>query len=407
MWRTRTHVFVEFRLQSAMQFSAVNISVIYKFNLFLYHIIIVTLFIGNSRHTYRTRMERARTISKSMVSYLKRAREHKEFLLRETKEFERGKRHLANMMGLQSQEMTQADIDDAIKYLFPSGLFDKRARPVMKHPDLLFKAQKDAQFDIEGRPNHYLFYTTKPNYYETLSTLAQHIRDLNKYEDERLAEGVLDPPDDARAIMSNREWLGVEEMRGKFLEPLSDHEHEYLVKCLHHLANHPYSSRVRSFIEEFSRLLPERSLELQLPEIMRDEKTGLVYTEVIERHREHGLKVKTILNGTGKFDFEGNDILCIPVPYFRQAIFHPLRIAKMYDRVDIYASLAYRPVALGYGAIASGIRTAVARSLAAYVDPETRERLRLSGLLTRDVRLKERKKPGQEGARRKYTWKKR
>jgi small subunit ribosomal protein S9 len=352
-------------------------------------------------------MERARTISKSMMSYLKRAREHKEFLLRETKEFERGKRHLANMMGVQPQEMTQADIDDAIKYLFPSGLFDKRARPMMKHPDLLYMAQKDAQFDIEGRPHHYLFYTAKPNYYESLSTLAQHIRDLNKYEDERLAEGILNPPDDGRAIVSNREWLSAEEMGAKFLEPLSEHEHEYMVKCLIHLSKHPYSSRVRTFLEEFSKPLPERSLQLELPEIVRDAQTGLVYTELVERHREHRVKVKTILNGTGKVEIDGNDILCIPEPYMRQAIFHPLRITKMQDKVDIYANIVHQPQKLGWGAITHCIRTAVSLSVAAYVDPETRERLRLSGLLTRDTRLRERKKFGQEGARRKYTWKKR
>jgi small subunit ribosomal protein S9 len=271
----------------------------------------------------------------------------------------------------------------------------------------LFKAQKDAQFDIEGRPNHYLFYTTKPNYYESLSTLAEHLRALNRYEDDRLAEGYLDPPDDSRAIMSNRQWLSIDEMREKFLEPLNDYDHEYMVKCLDHLANHPYSSKVRPFIEEFSRLLPERSLQLTLPEIQRDDKSGLVYTESIQKHREHKVKVKTILNGTGKFDIDGQDILYFPIPYLRQAIYHPLRIAKMQDKVDIYASIVFQPISLGFGAVAQCIRFGVARSLAAYVDQETRERLRLSGLLTADPRVKERKKFGQEGARRKYTWKKR
>ena len=33
--------------------------------------------------------------------------------------------------------------------------------------------------------------------------------------------------------------------------------------------------------------------------------------------------------------------------------------------------------------------------------------LMMCGLLTQDIRVKERKKPGQEGARRKYTWKRR
>lgn len=152
-------------------------------------------------------MQRAREISKSMMSYLKRAREHKEFLLKETKEFERGKRHLANMMGIEPEQMTQKDIDEAIKYLFPSGLFDKRSWPMMRHPDTVFKAQKEAQFDIEGRPHHYLFYTALPNYYESLSELRAKIRELNDYEDEKIANGILDPPDGSQYSVTGRTWL--------------------------------------------------------------------------------------------------------------------------------------------------------------------------------------------------------
>lgn len=352
-------------------------------------------------------MERARNISKSMISYLKRARDHKEFLLRETKEFERGKRHLANMMGVNSEEMTQGDVDQAIKYLFPSGLFDKRARPIMKHPDLIYKAEKDAQFDIEGRPHHYLFYTVKPNYHESLSTISHLLRELNKYEDARLAEGILDPPDGSCYNMPGRAWLSQQEVHDKLLEPISETDYEYLIKCLDHLSNHPYSSRAKSFIESFSYELPERSVNLTLPEILRDEKTGQIYTDVLERTREHRVRVKTVLNGTGQVDIEGHDILYLPEPYMRQAIFFPLSLAKMQDKVDIFATIVERPDKLGFGAVAKCIRQAVSSSLAAYVDVETRERIRLAGLLSIDVRVAERKKFGQEGARRKYTWKKR
>ena len=35
------------------------------------------------------------------------------------------------------------------------------------------------------------------------------------------------------------------------------------------------------------------------------------------------------------------------------------------------------------------------------------EEMTVAGLLTQDVRVRERKKPGQKGARAKFTWKKR
>lgn len=341
------------------------------------------------------------------MSYLKRAREHKEFLLRETKEFERGKRHLANIMGIESQEMTQADIDEAIKYLFPSGMFEKRAWPMMKHPDLIHKAQKDAQFDTEGRPYHHLFYTALPNYYEKLGQLTKILRDLNKYEDEQLAEGILDPPSDTKYYLTGKAWLSFERVKEKLLEEINEADYDYLLKSLEHLIKHPYSMRAKSFIDEFTEDLPEQSLDIELPELIRDEETGQIYTIVVEKRREHKVEVKTVLNGTGKFEIDGDDILFFDHPYMRAAILHPLRVSNMQDKIDIFAKIIYQPMTLGQGAVAVCIRTAVSRSIAAYVDEEIREKLRLSGLLTRDYRRKERKKFGQEGARRKYTWKKR
>lgn len=352
-------------------------------------------------------MERARNISKSMISYLKRAREQKEFLLRESKEFERGKRHLANMMGIESQEMTQDDVDNAIRYLFPSGLFDKKARPMMKHPDLLFKAQKDAQFDTEGRPHHYLFYTVKPNYFESLSELHRNLRELNKYEDEQLAAGILDPPSDAKYVIATRKWLTLDQMCDRFIETIAESEYEYLIKSLNHLVSHPYSERISPLLDGFSVELTGQSMGLALPELQRDEETGQVFTDLVTMRREHEVRTKTILNGSGKIDIEGKDILYFQDVYLRRALLFPLQVSGMLDKVDIISRIVRRPVTLGDSAVAGAIRYAISQSIAAYVDPESRERLRLAGLLAIDTRRSERKKFGQAGARRKYTWKKR
>ena len=58
-------------------------------------------------------------LSRSMQFYMEKRRQHDEFIARERSEFELGKKHLANMMGMEANAMTQEDIDKAISYLFP------------------------------------------------------------------------------------------------------------------------------------------------------------------------------------------------------------------------------------------------------------------------------------------------
>lgn len=352
-------------------------------------------------------MQRTREISKSMMSYLKRAREHKEFLLKETVEFERGKRHLANMMGVEPNEMTQKDIDTAIKYLFPTGLFDKKAWPMMKHPETIFKAQKEAQFDVEGRPHHFLFYTIFPNYYEALGLLRDSVRQMDDIEDSNLAKGIIDTPDGSQYNVSGRTWLTYEELGDKFLESISQDDYTIFIDTLKRLVQHPYSNSIKDLLDDFSRELPGQSLELNLPEIIRDISTGQIYTSQSVRKHSTWLDVKIVLNGTGRIDIDGHDILFFKAPYFRRAILTPLQISDMIDRVDIEAKIVRSERFIGQGAVAYALRYALSTSIAAFVDTETRERLRLAGLLTIDLRYRERKKFGQKGARAKYTWKKR
>ena len=43
----------------------------------------------------------------------------------------------------------------------------------MKPPEVIFPPRKAAEFDETGRPFHSLFYTTQPNYYQTLYVGSQ------------------------------------------------------------------------------------------------------------------------------------------------------------------------------------------------------------------------------------------
>lgn len=60
----------------------------------------------------------------------------------------------------------------------------------------------------------------------------------------------------------------------------------------------------------------------------------------------------------------------------------------------------------GMNGQAEAARLGIARAIKEY-DPEVLPELRLAGLLTRDPRMKERKKPGLRGARRAQQWSKR
>lgn len=76
-------------------------------------------------------------------------------------------------------------------------------------------------------------------------------------------------------------------------------------------------------------------------------------------------------------------------------------IEKM-DAFDVQATVCGGGVA----AQAEAVRHGISRALL-HVDGELRSPLKKAGLLTRDAREKERKKPGQPGARKKFQFSKR
>ena len=59
--------------------------------------------------------EKKINISTAMKLYMEKAKEHNEFINVQLQEFEMGKRHLANMMGINETDMTQKDIDVNLK----------------------------------------------------------------------------------------------------------------------------------------------------------------------------------------------------------------------------------------------------------------------------------------------------
>jgi small subunit ribosomal protein S9 len=107
--------------------------------------------------------------------------------------------------------------------------------------------------------------------------------------------------------------------------------------------------------------------------------------------------------GTGKIEVNGSAF----EDYFKtvnlqNSILKPFEVAKAMNTYDVSVNASGG----GVNGQAGAIRLAISRALTE-ANPELRAILKPEGLLTRDPRMKERKKPGQPGARKRFQFSKR
>ena len=111
-----------------------------------------------------------------------------------------------------------------------------------------------------------------------------------------------------------------------------------------------------------------------------------------------------LVEGSGKWMVNGEELAkYIPSEALRDYLKQPIAISG-YDisKVDVVAYAKGGGIAGQAGAIRHGL----ARALVA-ADETTRAALKKAGCMTRDSRMKERKKPGQPGARKRFQFSKR
>lgn len=103
-----------------------------------------------------------------------------------------------------------------------------------------------------------------------------------------------------------------------------------------------------------------------------------------------------LVPGTGKITINDREIAdYIPFAALREVVKQPLVATETVGSYDIHVNVNGG----GYTGQAGAIRHGIARALL-QADPEFRPTLKRAGLLTRDARMKERKKYGLKGARR-------
>jgi small subunit ribosomal protein S9 len=125
-------------------------------------------------------------------------------------------------------------------------------------------------------------------------------------------------------------------------------------------------------------------------------------THTIGRRKEAVCRVY-LRPGSGKWDINGRTLGdYFPRPALVTAIQQPFTATDTLGRYDVKANLD------GGGSTgqAGALRLAVARALV-QVDEAHRRKLRDLGLLTRDARAVERKKPGRPKARKRFQFSKR
>ena len=114
-------------------------------------------------------------------------------------------------------------------------------------------------------------------------------------------------------------------------------------------------------------------------------------------------RVSLFSPGKGKIKINGSDIdKYIPRQSLITIVKQPLNIVSKIKDFDIIVNVKGG----GLSGQAEAIRLGISKALIS-VNPECRPDLKANGLLTRDSRKVERKKPGQPGARKKFQFSKR
>ncbi|XP_036023638.1 28S ribosomal protein S9, mitochondrial isoform X2 [Onychomys torridus] len=343
---------------------------------------------------------------KKNVQASRQASYTEDFIKKQIEDFNIGKRHLANMMGEDPETFTEEDVDRAIAYLFPSGLFEKQARPIMKHPEQIFPKQRAIQWGEDGRPFHFLFYTGKQSYYSLMHEvygkilqLETHRSPLSGKTEPRSREWSVSPK---RDLIGSR-WLIKEELEEMLVEKLSDQDYVQFVRLLEKLLTLPYGPAEEQFVQRFRKSVTIQSKKQVIEPVQCDEQ-GKAFSTSEGRRKSATAQAVVYEQGSGKIHVNGVDyLLYFPVTQDREQLMFPFHFLDRLEKHDVTCTVSGG----GRSAQAGAIRLAMAKALCSFITEDEVEWMRQAGLLTPDPRVRERKKPGQEGARRKFTWKKR
>jgi small subunit ribosomal protein S9 len=127
------------------------------------------------------------------------------------------------------------------------------------------------------------------------------------------------------------------------------------------------------------------------------------YIESLGRRKAAIARVRLHRGGSGKILINDRELeKYLPIITLREKVTSPLKETGTQDTFDITVIVTGG----GITGQAESIRLGIARGLIEF-NPEFRSSLKKLGYLSRDARIRERKKPGKKSARRSPQWSKR
>uniref|UniRef100_A0A8D3BN08 Small ribosomal subunit protein uS9m n=1 Tax=Scophthalmus maximus TaxID=52904 RepID=A0A8D3BN08_SCOMX len=317
-----------------------------------------------------------------------------EYIKKQLEEFNVGKRYLANMMGEDPENFSQEDIDRSISYLFPSGLFEKKALPVMKHPDEIFPRQRAVNWGPDRRPFHFLFYTGKPSYYSLMHDTYDKILKLEKHEDLLKAKELFHL-DTKNISLGTSRWLTKVEVEELLVEAISPQDYNRFIQLIERLLSMRHCAKEEEFVLRYRRQLEAQSTKQMVPPLETDD-GGVAFSKAEGRRKTSTSSVVLRDCGSGRVTVNGHDYLqYFPVLQDREQLMFPLLFAGALGRFDLECTVTGG----GRSSQAGALRLAVARALLSFLSEGDMETMRQAGLLTPDPRVREKVKAEKRSAK--------
>merc|ERR1719369_384187 len=281
----------------------------------------------------------------------------------------------------------------------------------MKPPQQIFPKEKEAEFDFEGRPFHPFFYCLKPNFYMKMFKLRDNMVAVNIFGARLRSQGKKPDPEQVLTVakLAATRWVTREELNKIVLEEVTEVEYADFITTLERLVEMPFSYRVKEELFEW-RVDSHEMISQQKFVIPEFDEDGRALVECQAQRKSVFAQVKVRKPGTGKIAIRHQQYpdFVQDISYFfsqkeRHQLLYPLQFTKMLGLVDIEATIRNG----GPSGQAGALRYGISMCLRSFVDSKMVDDMRLAGLLTQDIRVPERKKPGKVKARKSYTWKRR
>ncbi|KAG0056184.1 37S ribosomal protein S9, mitochondrial [Gryganskiella cystojenkinii] len=230
------------------------------------------------------------------------------------------------------------------------------------------------------------YFTTKPVYNELLVNLDSTYRQFR-------------PHAKPSKLAHRPNWLGKDALTAAVgVDALKTSQYRLIVSKLNQLATlTPRPATIDQLFSQFAKTeeqLTQKAKPRVVDHLGRALATG--------RRKEASASVY-VVEGEGKVMVNGQDAAV----YFkksqdRDSVLKPFKVTNLLGKYNVWALVQGG----GTTGQAEAISLGVAKALMTHT-PELKPTLRKAGCITRDMRVVERKKPGQYGARKKFQWVKR